>query len=306
MPANFFLWDPRAIVAVQHVFGPGWLAPFRALTELGNTWAIVVVVAIARWVRGRRLAYSLLAVVLLGAAASTALKALVGLPRPHDTGIVIREAVNDGSFPSGHSVTAATLWGGLTRLDRLPWVLAGLLVGAVMLSRVYLGVHYPGDVLGGAALGLLLVAGYGRLLPGLAGRIARRPSRRLVVALGALLLGGTLAASPFLAPSVRTWQVVGGLAGAAVAIPLDVLWGPAPAPPSGLAARARVLAIGLGGLALLLGADVVVARWSPPLAGVTLALAALWVAPGVPRLTARPVAPAAPARPERPGQEPPG
>lgn len=288
-----FLWDPRAIVAVQRVLGPGWLGPLRLLTELGDTWAVVVAVALARWLGGRRPAYGLLAVVLLGAAASTALKAVVGLPRPQGAAILVRETVNDGSFPSGHSVTATTLWGGLALLAGLPWALAALVAGTVMLSRVYLGVHYPGDVLGGAALGLLLLAGYARLSPRLARRLGTRPPRRLVVALGVLGFTAALLVVSFLGTTVRTWQVAGGLAGAAVGIPLDVLSAPAPLP-RGLAARTRLVAIGLGGLALLLGASAAAARWSPPLAGAGFALAALWVAPGVPRLMAH-AGPGAPA-----------
>ncbi|HUZ03704.1 MAG TPA: phosphatase PAP2 family protein [Thermomicrobiaceae bacterium] len=285
-PGLTFLWDPRAVAAVQRFFGPGWLGAFQALTYLGDIWVVVVALALARWLGGRRLAYSLLAVIVLGAAVSTVLKALVGLPRPHGAGIAIHEAVNDGSFPSGHSLTATTLWGGLARLGRLPWALAGLLVAIVMLSRVYLGVHYPGDVLGGAALGLLLVIGCTPILPGVSGRLASL-SRRPAVVLGALLLAGALAAIPFVELSVRAWQVAGGIVGAAIGISLDVLASPSPQPPDGLVARVRLLLVGLGGLAALLGAAVLVARSAPPLSGVGFALAALWVVPLAPVVVAR-------------------
>jgi len=71
------------------------------------------------------------------------------------------------SFPSGHALFAACVFGGLAVLltDRmetrllqiLVWVIAVSLILLVGLSRVYLGVHYPSDVLAGYAIGVIWV-----------------------------------------------------------------------------------------------------------------------------------------------------
>lgn len=62
------------------------------------------------------------------------------------------------SFPSGHAASAAAFATGVALESRSLGAAAGVLAGGVALSRVYTGVHYPGDVLAGAALGAGLAA----------------------------------------------------------------------------------------------------------------------------------------------------
>jgi len=77
---------------------------------------------------------------------------------------------NDSSFPSGHSMFAtalaativAVLWPTRWRVPAL--VLGGLYVLGMMWSRVYIGVHYPTDVAGGALFSLAWVFGLTRIL----------------------------------------------------------------------------------------------------------------------------------------------
>jgi membrane-associated phospholipid phosphatase len=62
-------------------------------------------------------------------------------------------------FPSGHVSGAVAMWGGLAvlfRSRRLAW-LAPLFISLVAFTRLYLGVHFLGDVLGGAVLGMLML-----------------------------------------------------------------------------------------------------------------------------------------------------
>ena len=81
-----------------------------------------------------------------------ALKGLVRRPRPQlDSLPQLTHTMSQLSFPSAHSTTsfaAARAYRGL-----LPAPLLYGLAGSLALSRLYLGVHYPTDVLAGAALG---------------------------------------------------------------------------------------------------------------------------------------------------------
>jgi undecaprenyl-diphosphatase len=77
--------------------------------------------------------------------------------------VELLQAVTGSSFPSGHATQASAFWfslvfampaaGSSPRLTRVAAGLAVLIVLVVSASRVYLGVHYPSDVVAGVLLG---------------------------------------------------------------------------------------------------------------------------------------------------------
>jgi len=132
---------------------------FVALSHIGNAglvWLIVAALAALLW---RRPSIFLFVVsgYLLAGWASYALRQVIGRERPPhrftEPPPLVHVPVSD-SFPSGHAATSfacAALLAWLTPLPKVPlFVLAAL----IAYSRVYVGVHYPLDVVGGAALGL--------------------------------------------------------------------------------------------------------------------------------------------------------
>jgi undecaprenyl-diphosphatase len=137
----------------------------RDITALGGTTLVLVVtvVSVVAFVFHKKRVHALVmgGAVLAAWASSQFTKALFGRPRPdlvpHDV------YVYSGSFPSGHStmstaafLTLAMLIASLEmkrRSKALAYVLAALVVVGVGFSRVYLGVHWPTDVLAGWCLG---------------------------------------------------------------------------------------------------------------------------------------------------------
>jgi membrane-associated phospholipid phosphatase len=139
----------RAVAAFSRTgeHGACWLA-------LGAVGALVDRQRRGRWLRGAT---------AVGAsfAANTAVKLAAGRPRPHLEGLPpLTSTVSALSFPSAHSTTsfaAARLYGPLIGAEPL-YAVAVLFA----ISRLYLGVHYPSDILAGAVLGTTLAIGVTR------------------------------------------------------------------------------------------------------------------------------------------------
>jgi undecaprenyl-diphosphatase len=126
--------------------------------RLGLLWILLAAVLCGIYRRWGVLVMTLIAVALADWSA-TALKAAVDRPRPplrYPTPKTLVPLPHDASFPSGH---AATSFAAATMLSfAFPAFAPALLLlaAAVAFSRVYVGVHYPLDVIGGAALGALV------------------------------------------------------------------------------------------------------------------------------------------------------
>lgn len=104
--------------------------------------------------RRRRTGWAVLAAMAIGLALTLIFQFLVLRPRPEEVRL-LWPPPNFPAFPSGHAVLAfavATVFGLAHRRWRW-WGLACSGAGLIALSRVYLGHHYPSDILGGAILG---------------------------------------------------------------------------------------------------------------------------------------------------------
>ncbi len=155
--------------------GPGWLLEaVRDLTGMGGVflrhiWAICAFIALLL-LRLRREALVLAGTVLGGWLVNSAIKYLVGRERP--TIVPYLTEAGGNSFPSGHSFNSAVVFlaialafAAMSRRRHVRWSIIGgavALTWAIAFSRVWLGVHFPSDVvagwLGGAGWAFLAAA----------------------------------------------------------------------------------------------------------------------------------------------------
>ncbi len=175
---NLLAWDEPVRDAIREVDAAWFGSLMRGATEFGSRWliaALTIPMVIVAWGRCRQLAVVLGAAFPTGLVLELFLKAVVDRPRP------VLAGGFGSSFPSGHVLAAAAFWGlvppwiYLVTRRRWAWTasagLAGLALIAVGFSRVYVGAHWPSDVVGGYLGGavFLLAAEWA----------VRRPSRAL-------------------------------------------------------------------------------------------------------------------------------
>lgn len=147
--------------------GAPWLdVAALEVTALGARMVVYMVVLVASaflWQSRHHYSAAMLWVAVIGSGLiNSVLKIAFNRPRP-DVFPWRTEHVGVASFPSGHAMTSIVVYGTLAFLiarlaptvwlKRMVWTVAMLVVLVVGLSRLYLGVHYPSDVLAGFVVG---------------------------------------------------------------------------------------------------------------------------------------------------------
>ncbi len=173
-----FALDSAILMWIQEFVRNDALTPFFvAVTRLGDKGFIWILISLLLlcFKRTREAGVTaILALLLCLLVINLTLKNLIARPRPFDMieGLIpLIERPGDFSFPSGHS--ASSFAAAVVFFRKLPrregfWVL--LLAALIGISRLYVGVHYPSDVLAGIALG----AGLGYLSQKIGACIAER------------------------------------------------------------------------------------------------------------------------------------
>ena len=176
---TLFELDGQILLFIQEHIRCGALdGVMRLLSTLGNAGAIWIVTALALlfFRRTRRFGAACGLALLLGfVVTNLALKNIINRIRPYDVMTSLNILVKPErsfSFPSGHATSSlaagVALFLTLPRRYGVPALLLGVLIA---LSRMYVGVHYPTDVLCGAAIGVAAALA--------AVRVARTSRRRI-------------------------------------------------------------------------------------------------------------------------------
>lgn len=159
--------DAAILQALEMIRCPFLDVFFGIFTALGEELIIAAIIAVIYICFSKRAGEQALLTVLTASCVTTAIKSGVRRLRPYAAGTVERVDIDnalvstadldaDMSFPSGHATATGGFFSTVAIRLRKPLaiVLCALFVLLVMLSRLYLGVHYPTDVLAGLAIGV--------------------------------------------------------------------------------------------------------------------------------------------------------
>jgi undecaprenyl-diphosphatase len=177
----YFSWDLQAERAIQSIKLPGFETLMFLISALGSGWepfGLVLMAGLALLMARRRVE-ALVCVIgsAAGSGVDTLLKEISGRPRPSEDLVHVLKHYNRESFPSGHVFFYVEFFGFLfflayVLLKRGPLrsgvlVILGILISVVGISRVYLGAHWPSDVVGAYLAGgiwlMLMIEVYRRI-----------------------------------------------------------------------------------------------------------------------------------------------
>ncbi len=215
---------------------PGLNEFMLLITKLGEETAFLVAALIVFWCVDKRKGYYLMTVGFIGTMANQFLKLWFRVPRPWvlDENFTIleqaREAATGYSFPSGHSQSSVGTFGAIAHSGKNKWVKGVCIAICVLvpLSRMYIGVHTPADVLVGSFMALVLVFG-------LKGITEEKKEKWMPVLIGIMLamaLGLLLFVTRYPFPAdvdthnlksgiKNAYTMIGCIAGIAVVYPLE-------------------------------------------------------------------------------------
>lgn len=137
----------------------------RIITNIGSVvFSIIVIIIISillyKYNKKEDLKYFLI-IMIIGNITSFTLKLIIARNRPDILRLMVE---NTYSFPSGHTFITTLLYGSILVLlnkyykkSYVLWTIYGILVMLIMFTRIYLGVHYFSDTLGGFFLGIIFL-----------------------------------------------------------------------------------------------------------------------------------------------------
>ncbi len=159
---NILSFQLPVILFLQKLSNPVLNVIAQIITFLGEAPIPFLIILFVFWCLDKKKGILLASSLTLATSLMQVIKAIFRVPRPFmafpERVEGMRVSTSTGfSFPSGHSTTTASFYGAFCRLFKKTWikVICILLIVFVPLSRLYLGAHWPLDVISGVILGLL-------------------------------------------------------------------------------------------------------------------------------------------------------
>ncbi len=154
-------WGINLILILQRA-SPGLDGAMRSLSFLGKENFFLILIPFVYWCVDTAWGMRALGMLLLSDFANGLLKWAFHAPRPYWIDARVKALSRETSYgiPSGHAQNGVVVWGTLARVVGKPWTwaAAAILVLAISLSRLFLGVHFPHDVLAGWIFGAIALA----------------------------------------------------------------------------------------------------------------------------------------------------
>lgn len=158
--------DLSLILWAQEHATPALTAFFTTITSLGSLEFYMLAIPIIYWIMDKHFGFRFSIFFIVSAYLNSAAKHIFQTERPpRDIRLVTQEGY---SFPSGHAQGSTVFWGFLALKQKASWAyaLSALMILLISFSRIYLGVHWPIDILGGVSIGVVLLALYARFSHG--------------------------------------------------------------------------------------------------------------------------------------------
>lgn len=149
---------------------------FYFIAQIGGSLGILIIMTFIYWCINKEKGVKVAFIGVVGINLNGILKGLFLAKRPFQyqdkahldrlAGTSLDSVATGTSFPSGHSQNSGTLYSSLIRYFKKNWVLiiSIFMLIIVPFSRLYLGVHFPGDVLVGVGLGIITTIIFGKLI----------------------------------------------------------------------------------------------------------------------------------------------
>ncbi|MFZ5823300.1 MAG: phosphatase PAP2 family protein [Bacillota bacterium] len=149
--------------AIQSVHTPLLDQFFGFVTNLHHETVYILILPLVYWLYDKRFGRYIFSVFAWGFWTNDVLKLAFGTERPtveQGVRVLFAETGGGNAFPSGHAQTPFIFWGAMALRFRRPWFtwFAAILVFFIGFSRLYLGLHWPIDTIGGFAIGALVLA----------------------------------------------------------------------------------------------------------------------------------------------------
>ncbi len=173
MGNTFYLpFEPGLMENLQRLFGDGGSTMIARLSFLGEETALVLILGLLYWCLNKKFGIYVGTNLLIGVVLNPLIKNVAIRRRPYfdHEGVKCLRPVEKGadlydisaqgySFPSGHSMNGAIAYGSVANYmrKRAVTIIAVVITVLIGISRVLAGVHYPTDVLGGWAVGAIVI-----------------------------------------------------------------------------------------------------------------------------------------------------